>query len=446
MRIIACLALLSAGPLVADSVTDIQQSCGKETFLGRYWLLQCVQELLTAEPLHIGIGTLAPGAGVFAGGPAYAYIPRWNRLETSLSGSVLVSTDSSWLAQGQVVVAMPTIKGTGKFLMSRNATAGYGMPRGALRRDGELDAKSSFTLRARLFDLKQQAFYGIGPSTSRSNITAYSLKQFDITAGYNTPLTPWTSAGANADFIRPRIADPNSGTPIGTNFTVISDPGLTTVDDYLRFEPYLQFKIPARRSTSVNGRAGYSFYHALGDQRFSFRRLSASTIANIPLRPPVHVGSVSEDERDRVEKFLCPSSRSGEHCSLGDLTLTGRLDVTYNSAGSTSPFYLDPTLGGTDMNGNDTLRGFADYRFRAPNRILLQAEYRHPVWWFVGLVTFYDVGKVSNHPSDLTLEQLRHDIGLGFYISVANHEIARFYVAFGTGEPVRVHPKFAGVL
>lgn len=446
MRTLACLVLLSAGSLVADSLTDIEQSCGKASFEGRFWLLQCVQEFLTADPYHVGIGALAPGAGLFAGGPAYAHIPRWNRVEASMSASILFSTDTSWLAQAQAVIAVPSMWGTAKYLASRNATAGYGLRSGATQRNGELDAKSSITVRARVFDLKEQAFYGIGPSTSRGNITKYSQKQFDISTGYNNPLTSWSSFGVNADFIRPRILDPNSGIPIETKFTMISAPGLTTNDKFFRFEPYLQLKIPPRRSMSVAGRAGYSFYHALGDQRFSFQRLSASTIANIPLRPKIHIGSVSEDERNRVETFFCPSSRSGEHCSAGELTLTGRVDATYSSAGSTSPFYLDTTLGGTDINGNDTLRGFADYRFRAPNRLLLQAEYRHPVWWFVGLVTFYDVGKVGLEPSDLTLGQLRHDIGFGLYVSIANHELARFYIAFGTGEPVHVHPRFGGVL
>ena len=39
------------------------------------------------------------------------------------------------------------------------------------------------------------------------------------------------------------------------------------------------------------------------------------------------------------------------------------------------PFYLMPTLG-----GNDTLRGFREYRFRGPHAILLQAEYRWEIW------------------------------------------------------------------
>jgi hypothetical protein len=42
--------------------------------------------------------------------------------------------------------------------------------------------------------------------------------------------------------------------------------------------------------------------------------------------------------------------------------------------GEVMPFYLMPTLG-----GNDTLRGFREYRFRGPHAILAQGEYRYEI-------------------------------------------------------------------
>jgi len=44
------------------------------------------------------------------------------------------------------------------------------------------------------------------------------------------------------------------------------------------------------------------------------------------------------------------------------------------------PFYLQPTLGGTDINNVDVLRSYRDYRFRAPNVVAFQAEYRRTIW------------------------------------------------------------------
>jgi hypothetical protein len=443
MRLRTLVLLLCSTAVWADSVLDFQESCGHP---GIYQILQCAQEFFTADGPHLTIGTIAPGAGSVAGGLMYSHIPRIDRIETSLSASLIFSTDSSWLAQAQAVIALPPVLGTRRFLSSRTPDAGFGLRSGEMQRRAQLDAKPSITFRGRMFDAKEQAFYGIGPFTALSAGAQYSLKEFDASAALNNPMTSWSSGGVNAEFLRPRILLPNSGTPIQVNYTDATAPGLEVTNNYLRLEPYLQFQFPPRRSVSISARVDYSFYHSLQTSAFSFRRLSASTTAEIPLRIPMHIGSVVNEKRNPVSSFLCETSRSGNHCSAGTLSLIGTVDATYHAVGSTSPFFLDPTLGGSDISGADTLRGFGDYRFRAPNRVLLQAEYRHPIWSVFGLLTFYDVGKVGLNPSDLNLGQLRHDLGLGVYVSVGNHEIARFYFGFGTGEPVQVHPKFGGLL
>ena len=446
LRVVALTLLLSSSAAFTSELRDVELSCITRHNLkfGKYWLLECLQEAFAGDPYHLAIGTIAPGAGTFAAGPAFTFLPHMGRAEGIVSGSAVLSTDTSWLIQTQAVFAVPSIPGTTRALLSRNAGGRYGGRPGSLERDAKLDAKSSITLGARLFDAKAQAFYGLGPFTSLAGGTNYSQKQLDLSAVFDNPLTSWSSVGIGTDFIRPRLVSPNGGTPLESEYGAASAPGLNAADDFVQVEPYLTFKVPPRRSPSTVARVGFSFYHAVGDPRFSFQRLSASTITDIPIRPRVRSGSAINSTRHGLADFVCPSSRSGEHCSAGDLWLTGRLDATYSSAGSTSPFFLDPTLGGTDISGSATLRGFANYRFRAPNRVLLQAEYQHPLWSFLGLFAFYDVGKVGLRPSDLTLGQLRHDIGVGLYVSVSNHQLARFYVAFGTGEPVQVQPKFNG--
>lgn len=91
------------------------------------------------------------------------------------------------------------------------------------------------------------------------------------------------------------------------------------------------------------------------------------------------------------------------------------------------------------------MRGFADYRFRAPNRELFQAEYRHTLWGPFGLSSFYDTGKVALRPSDLTFSSLRHDVGMGVYVVAGRHELMRMYTGFGTGEPSDLHTRFGNV-
>ena len=98
---------------------------------------------------------------------------------------------------------------------------------------------------------------------------------------------------------------------------------------------------------------------------------------------------------------MCPTLRSGTRCSLGDLNLLATVVASYTGANGQVPFYFDQTLGGADINGDDTLRGYADYRFRAPSSVLFQLEYRRVLWVLSACCLFMTPAKL--HYCRLTL-------------------------------------------
>lgn len=59
----------------------------------------------------------------------------------------------------------------------------------------EVDAKASITLRVQRFQAREQAFYGLGPSSSLSGLAGYGLRQNDATLSINNPLFSWISVG-----------------------------------------------------------------------------------------------------------------------------------------------------------------------------------------------------------------------------------------------------------
>lgn len=74
------------------------------------------------------------------------------------------------------------------------------------------------------------------------------------------------------------------------------------------------------------------------------------------------------------------------------------------------PFYLQKTIGGSDIDNQPTLRAFKDYRFRGPDLMTVQAEYDRKlcqacavckegilrsVCLHLGLVVAYDAGRVA---------------------------------------------------
>jgi len=139
------------------------------------------------------------------------------------------------------------------------------------------------------------------------------------------------------------------------------------------------------------------------------------------------------------KNLLCEPIVGGQ-CSMGQLVLKELLTSSYVGANRQVPFYFQPTLGGADINGVDTLRGLVDYRLRAPNRILLQAEFYHNIQGPIGIYGFYEVGKVGLSAGDLDLVHLRHDLGVGVYFKIQNQIVVRGYIGFGAGEGS--HPNF----
>ena len=86
--------------------------------------------------------------------------------------------------------------------------------------------------------------------------------------------------------------------------------------------------------------------------------------------------------------------------ALVDLTLASAIGVKTASL---------PAVG-----GGSSLRGYSSWRFRDRNSLELQGEWRVMVNRYVDMAVFYDTGKVAAHTSDLDLDHLKHDAGLGF--------------------------------
>jgi hypothetical protein len=107
------------------------------------------------------------------------------------------------------------------------------------------------------------------------------------------------------------------------------------------------------------------------------------------------------------------------------LSLHARAELADATGAQTIPFFMLPALG-----GGSSLRGFASWRFRDLNSLLLQAEWRVMVNRFMDMALFYDAGRVAARRSDLTDGPLKCDYGLGFrlhgpYATPLRVELAR---------------------
>jgi outer membrane protein assembly factor BamA len=91
------------------------------------------------------------------------------------------------------------------------------------------------------------------------------------------------------------------------------------------------------------------------------------------------------------------------------VSLHGWAQTTYQKEGQQVPFFMMPSIGG----GSD-LRAYASWRLRDLNSLVLQAEWRVMVNRYLDMALFYDAGKVAAKRTDLTLTNMKDDVGLGF--------------------------------
>ncbi len=203
-----------------------------------------------------------------------------------------------------------------------------------------------------------------------------------------------------------RINDPTVRA-IEQRFTESTAPGLTRQANLLHYVAFGQLHTPGSAAVRpLNYKFFYHFYQDWDQHRYSFQRFEA----DLDHRPRL-------DENDGFR-------------------IRGRVSVSEANTGQQVPFYLQQTLGGANMQKEDTLRGFRNYRFRDLDLILLQSEYARELKGPLKFLLFYDVGKVAPRLSDFDLGRLGQTWGLGLTVTSKKKEdvLLRFYIAFGSGE------------
>jgi outer membrane protein assembly factor BamA len=93
------------------------------------------------------------------------------------------------------------------------------------------------------------------------------------------------------------------------------------------------------------------------------------------------------------------------------------------------PFYAMAQLG-----GDQTMRGYYLGQFRDNDMVVLQTEYRFPVYWRFGLVAFGDLGEVSGRLHDLSLSGIRYTFGAGLRVSIEEDERVGVRLDYGVGD------------
>lgn len=342
-------------------------------------------------PLHLVVDGVASGGGI-AGGVGAEFAPR-NTI--NLSTKALYSVRQYWL-----------VEGVARYEGRRTMVEGY----------------------ARARDLTQVAFHGLGMDTRRNDRTSFASRENVVGANGSFRVAPGLTVLGRVEQMQPNLRPGRAASvhpSIETLFTEADAPGLDQQPRFGRYETALQFGIPASVGEALmQGTDLRVTYDQWVDQQldqFSFTRV----------------------EFEARQRFAGPLPHHR-------LTLRGWVSTTETKAGQEVPFYLQRTLGGKGelksvhehqigLDGSEaTLRGYNSFRYRGRHLLLLQAEYRVPVWKLLDASVFVDAGKVTTDRADLDLNGLKGNYGFSLSLMRASATAARVDVGLG-GEGIQLH-------
>lgn len=92
-----------------------------------------------------------------------------------------------------------------------------------------------------------------------------------------------------------------------------------------------------------------------------------------------------------------------------------------------------PFLDLSTLGNDDLLRGYPKNRFRDRHFAATQVEYRFPLFWRLGMVTFAGVGDVFNQADDLSWRAAKYSVGTGLRFIVNPAERLNVRLDYGRG-------------
>jgi hypothetical protein len=382
-----CSAWLAIGPVPLQAQTLPPAPRGKDT--AGTGLAAKVAGVFT-QPLHPVVKGVVADGGVGAG-IAYDF-PKQGRWQTSAE-------------------AVMTVRG----FWSTQLTASRYTPR------------TSLVAYGRVRDMESLSFFGSGTNSALEDRTLFALREPVVGAVGSVRLSPWVAIGARLEELWPRVAGGRSSRypSIETRFGEGHAPGVGLQPRFGRYDTFVDVTSDAgptgTRYQGGRTHIGYSFFDDQQFDRYNFRRLDLETQHRFTVLGPHRL-----------------------------LTLHGWVSSSQPADGNEVPFFMQNTLGGKGglrsvnehligTDGTDaTLRGFRAFRFRDRHLMLLQAEYRWPLWGPIDATVFVDAGKVTGRWRELNLTDLKRNYGFSLGAVRGTNTVVRMDVGFGGGEGTHV--------
>ena len=445
-RLFALLAItlaLAARPVVAQESQvgadfrregeHLAKSCGD--FKPKA-LFGCAYTLTTDYPLHVALGSLAPQNG-FAFGAAFSerYTPNegWR---LTWSGDLVAAPSGSW--RGGAYMKIVRTPDLGVTVAAPGSTAA----------PGSVTAWEHpvIDIFAQIVSLNTINFFGPGQASTENGRSVYGERQTIVGATGILPLSkvkgigalrPALIAGISGRFVAIRSGKGGDAPSIEEVYDEAAAPGLTEQSPFVEFHEGLRFK-----PSVANGWLKFNYllaaqqFRASGGTPSSFNRWTADLRHEIPLyrrassSGPREFNSPNECAQ-AVGSPACPPV-SWSRNRQGTIGIRLLVSTSTTSDGNQVPFYFQPTLGGSDLNGERLLASYQDYRFRGPNLLALQASVEHSLWGPIGVFVQAEQGKVTERSSGLDFNGLDSSLTVGLTLRAGGFPMVNLSFSWGS--------------
>lgn len=390
----------------------------KDSCFGLKSLASCAEELFTGIPVHIAVGSIAPQNG-FGAGVAYVAHKTTDDWRVSWNADAIGSINGSWRAGIYLKFVHTPI---------RPLPVRFGQPPAANPGPTELPEHTVFNVYAQTIALNKLSYFGLGPSSAEAGRSFYGLRETIVGANVVKPVYARLHAALYGEMngrfidIRPSLGQPSPS--IAQLYSEGTAPGLANqpgtiqfgegirvrpvfFDDFLRLNyslAYQQFFAPANSVLSFQ-RVTVDLSHQFAIYRKTTRFLLPSDTEG---PDECSAGAGSECTINKYAAHPeCSKDKTSQECAAsardrqGSFGLRFFLAASMTPGGEIVPFYFQPTLGGSDINGNVALSSYQDFRFRAPNVVLLRESFEHSIWGPLGFSLMADEGNVALTRGDL---------------------------------------------
>jgi hypothetical protein len=439
-RLMFALVLLTGTAWAQQSTTTNVEEQDPATETGKFkkncpkHIIGCAEVLFTGQPLHIAASSIAPQNG-FGAGLAFVGHKDTSDWSKSWSADAIGSSNGSWRAGVFFKLVDTRLKPSTVILGTE----------GAKRSDIPVYVEQPvYNLYAQSISLNKLTFFGEGPGTSAAGRSFFGMTEHIVGGSMVRPIYEKLSMGFYSE-INGRAVDvrPSTGQAspsIEQVYTPATAPGLADQPFFLQLGAGVRMRPSAFNNLlNFNYDVAYRPFIATSGPGFSFQRLTVDLYQEISFyHKHIFVARDTNDPNDcRIDpsddRSPCPkaTSRSME----GKLGLRAYTALSMTPGGDVVPFYFQPTLGGSDINGNPALPSYQDYRFRAPNILLFRENFEHSLGKLpLGITLLADQGKLALNRGDLGSNHWVHSYAAGFTLRAGGFPVVYLLFAFGGKE------------